>query len=46
MDAAYAREKQVQGWSRQKKKALIEGDFDRLINFSKNFSQFGKSEES
>jgi len=46
MDAAYAREKQIQGWSRRKKKALIDGDFDQLIHLSKNFSQFGKTGEA
>jgi len=33
---AYRREKQIQGWSHQKKEALIKGDEDRLIEFSKN----------
>lgn len=30
MDTAFGREKQVQGWGRKKKKALINGDFDSL----------------
>ena len=30
IDEAYYREKQVQGWSRKKKQALISGDFDKL----------------
>jgi putative endonuclease len=42
VDEAYAREKQIQGWSHQKKKALIEGNFEGLIKFSKNYSQNGK----
>ena len=32
---AYAREKQVQGWSRAKREALIAGDFDALPGLSK-----------
>ncbi len=30
IDEAYAREKQIQGWSRKKKEALIQGDFNQL----------------
>ena len=45
MDEAYAREKQIQGWSRKKKKALIDGDFESLVRYSKNYTQFGKSKE-
>ncbi len=30
IDEAFAREKQIQGWSRKKKEALIQGDFNRL----------------
>ena len=29
-DDAFARERQIKGWSRRKKQALIEGDWDRL----------------
>jgi predicted GIY-YIG superfamily endonuclease len=29
-DEAFARERQLKGWSRAKKEALIRGDFDRL----------------
>jgi putative endonuclease len=32
---AYAREKQIQGWSRKKKQALIAGNEARLIELSK-----------
>lgn len=35
-------EKQIKGWSRRKKQALIDRDWDRLIRYSKNYSQFGK----
>ncbi|MBW8200119.1 GIY-YIG nuclease family protein [Flagellimonas abyssi] len=39
---AFEREKQVQGWSRLKKKALITGEFDALPNLSecKNETNF------
>ncbi len=30
VEEAFAREKQIQGWSRRKKEALIEGDMDAL----------------
>ena len=30
IDEAYQREKQIQGWNRKKKQALIAGDFDKL----------------
>jgi putative endonuclease len=40
IDEAFYREKQVQGWSRKKKEALIKGDFDKLIPLSKNYTQF------
>ena len=35
---AYQREKQVQGWSRSKREALIEGEYDRLPELSKTKS--------
>lgn len=34
IDEAFAREKQIQGWSRKKKEALIDGDFNRLHTLS------------
>ncbi len=33
--AAYKRERQIHGWSRRKKLALIEGNEEKLIEFSK-----------
>ena len=36
---AYAREKQIQGWSRTKREALIAGEFNELPRLSKK--QFG-----
>ena len=41
IDDAYYREKQVQGWSRRKKQALIEDNAENLILFSKNYTQHG-----
>ena len=35
---AYAREKQIQGWSHKKKSALIRGDMQKLIELSKSKS--------
>lgn len=32
---AFLRERQIKGWSRRKKEALIRSDFDALIEFSK-----------
>lgn len=36
IDEAFSREKQIQGWSRAKKLALIQGAFDQLIELSKS----------
>ncbi len=36
IDDAFYREKQVQGWSRSKKEALINGDINKLKELSKN----------
>ena len=35
IDEAFYREKQVQGWSRKKKEALINGEHDKLPQLSK-----------
>ena len=32
---AYEREKQLQGWSRKKREALIRGDYDSLVGLSR-----------
>jgi len=37
-DAIHA-EKQIKGWSRAKKEALIKGDFEALVNLSKSKSK-------
>lgn len=38
IDEAFAREKQVQGWSRKKKEALINNEYEKLPELSKNYS--------
>ncbi len=42
VEEAFWREKQVQGWSRGKKKALIDGNRGKLIACSKNYTQHGE----
>ncbi len=39
IDDAFNREKQVQGWSRKKKEALINRQYDKLPELSKCYSQ-------
>jgi len=34
--AAFRLEKQIKGWRRRKKEALIAGDFDKLVEYSKS----------
>lgn len=43
IDEAFYREKQVQGWSRKKKEALIKGDHEKLPDLSRNYTQYGPS---
>jgi len=38
---AITREKQIKGWTRQKKEALIAGDFGRLVEMSKSHPSTG-----
>lgn len=45
VEDAFHREKQVQGWSRRKKQALIENNPDDLVEFSRNYAQYGRPEE-
>jgi len=40
IDDAFHREKQIQGWSRNKKEALINGESEKLPELSKNYTQF------
>ena len=42
IDQAFYREKQIQGWSRKKKEALINGEHDQLPELSKNYTQLKK----
>nr|WP_321230500.1 GIY-YIG nuclease family protein [uncultured Psychroserpens sp.] len=42
IDLAFDREKQIQGWSRKKKEALILNQKETLPNLSKNYTQFPK----
>ncbi len=42
VEDAYRIEKQVQGWTRRKKQALIDGDYQKLVEFSRNYSQCGE----
>lgn len=35
---AISREKQIKGWSRKKKEALIAGDFEKLVKLAKSHS--------
>jgi predicted GIY-YIG superfamily endonuclease len=44
-EQAISWEKQIKGWSRRKKKALIDGDWDSLILFSRNYTQYGNPEQ-
>jgi len=41
---AIAIEKKIKGWSRRKKEALINEDWDKLVQYSKNYTQFGKKD--
>ena len=43
---AIAKEKQLKGWSRKKKKALINQNWDNLVKLSKNYTDFKKSSTS
>ena len=38
---AIEREKQIKGWTRRKKQALIAGDFNKLIKFSNSHGSTG-----
>ncbi|MEH6706075.1 MAG: GIY-YIG nuclease family protein [Galbibacter orientalis] len=43
---AIEKEKQLKGWSRRKKRALIEEDWDKLVDFSKNYTEYGKEDNN
>ena len=38
-------EKKIKGWSRRKKESLINEDWDKLVQYSKNYTEFGKNGE-
>lgn len=40
IDEAFFREKQVQGWSRRKKEALINRQYEKLPLLSRNYTEF------
>ena len=42
IDEAFYREKQVQGWSRRKKEALIENRPEDLPLLSRNYTEYGE----
>ena len=44
IDEAFNREKQVQGWSRIKKEALINREYDKLPELSKNHTAFRQAQ--
>lgn len=44
IDNAFYREKQVQGWSRKKKKALINNEHYKLPKLSRNYTDYNKDE--
>lgn len=39
-------EKKIKGWSRRKKEALINEDWDKLVQYSKNYTEYGSSTSS
>ncbi|WP_310378286.1 GIY-YIG nuclease family protein [Flavobacterium sp.] len=39
-------EKKIKGWSRRKKEALINEDWDKLVQYSKNYTEYGKNGSS
>ena len=43
VNLAIITEKKIKGWSKKKKEALINEDWDKLIRFSKNYTEYGKS---
>ncbi len=42
INEAISREKKIKGWSRKKKEALINQDWDKLVLLSKNYSEHSK----
>ena len=46
IDQAFNREKQIQGWSRKKKEALINSEFDKLPELAKKIFSMKKKDSS
>jgi putative endonuclease len=42
---AFLRERQIKGWSRKKKEALINGEWDKLVEYSKSANSEIKNNE-
>ncbi|WP_124980917.1 GIY-YIG nuclease family protein [Nonlabens xiamenensis] len=40
-DQAIIWEKRIKGWSRRKKQALIDGDWEKLSLYSRNYTKYG-----
>jgi putative endonuclease len=43
IEEAISTEKQIKGWSRRKKEAIINDEWEKLVEYSKNYAQYGKS---
>jgi len=43
---AIAVEKQIKGWTRRKKEALIKEDWDKLVLYAKNYTQYGSQQNN
>ena len=46
INEAILMEKKIKGWSRRKKEALISEDWDKLVEYSKNYTDYGRSSTS
>jgi len=46
MVSAIENEKRIKGWRREKKEALIRGDFEALVSLSKAYSRKGSQRSS
>lgn len=44
-EIAFQTEKQLKGWSRRKKLALIEEDWEKVVKYSKNYTVYGKNDD-
>ncbi len=46
VNEAILMEKKIKGWSRRKKVALINSDWNKLVEYSRNYTEYGKSSTS